>query len=149
MIDTIVVVDASLALKWVLDEPDSIAAVQLLNSWTNQATKVIAPALLTYEIANTLHRQVIKGKITYDEAKQGLEDIYATGILLTFLRYEDISVRALKFAQDFQLPATYDAHYLALAQYENCGYWTADTRLWNAVKGKLNWVRWFGDYQRT
>ncbi len=27
-----VVVDASLALKWVLDEPDSVAAVKLLNS---------------------------------------------------------------------------------------------------------------------
>jgi hypothetical protein len=25
--------------------------------------------------------------------------------------------------------------------------WTADTRLWNAVKGKLAWVRWFDDYQ--
>lgn len=116
-----------------------------MNNWTDQETKVIAPALLTYEIANTLHRQVIKGKITYDEAKQGLADIYATGILLTFVQYEDISGHAMEFAHNFQLPATYDAHYLALAQHENCEYWTADTRLWNAVKGKLHWVRWFGD----
>ena len=41
-----VVVDASLALKWVLDEPDSVAAVKLLNSWTDRGTKVIAPELL-------------------------------------------------------------------------------------------------------
>lgn len=142
-----VVVDASLALKWVLDEQDSFAAVHLLNSWTDQGTKLIAPALFTYEVANTLHRQAIKGKITYDEAKQGLADIYSTGILLTFLRYEDTSALAMELAHDFHLPATYDAHYLALAQDEGCEYWTADTRLWNAVKGKLSWVRWFSDYQ--
>ena len=140
-----VVVDASLALKWVLDEPGSVAAVKLLNSWTDQGTKVIAPALLTYEVANTLHRQVIKGNITYDEAKQGLTDLYLTGVLLTFLRYEDISASAMEYAHNFHLPATYDAHYLALAQYEDCEYWTADTRLWKAVKGEVAWVRWFSD----
>ena len=141
-----VVVDASVALKWIIDEPDSMVAVTLLNSWTDQGIKVIAPALLTYEVANTLHRQVIKSKITYAEAKQGLTDFYATGVLLTFLQYEDISAQAMEFAYNFNLPATYDAHYLALALREECEYWTADTRLWNTVKGKLNWVRWFGDY---
>jgi predicted nucleic acid-binding protein len=39
-----------------------------------------------------------------------------------------------------------DAHYLALAEQQNCEYWTADTRLWNTVRGKLSWIRWLGDY---
>jgi predicted nucleic acid-binding protein len=67
--------------------------------------------------------------------------------LLKFSLYEDISAQAMQFAQRFGLPATYDAHYMALALSENCEYWTADARLWNAVKGKLDWVHWFGEYQ--
>lgn len=53
----------------------------------------------------------------------------------------------MELAHQFNLPATYDPHYLALAEREGCEYWTADARLWNTVKGKLAWVRWLGDYQ--
>ncbi len=141
----VVVVDASLALKWVLAEADSGAAITLLNSWTDKGIKVIAPALFTYEVTNTLHRQSVVGKITYEEAKQGLTDLFATGILLKFSQYKDVSNQALEFAHRFNLPTTYDAHYLALAQQEDCEYWTADTRLWNVIKGKLSWVRWFSN----
>ncbi|HAG99010.1 MAG TPA: PIN domain nuclease, partial [Ktedonobacter sp.] len=52
---------------------------------------------------------------------------------------------AIEFAHRFHLPATYDAHYLALAQREQCEFWTADARLWNTVKNELNWVRLLGD----
>lgn len=142
-----VVVDASLALKWVLNEPDSGTAVILLNSWVVQGIDVIAPALFTYEITNTIHRQVVAGKLTYDEARQALSDLFSIGVLLKFSLYKDISTRAMEFAHQFDLPATYDAHYLALAEHESCEYWTADTRLWNSVKGKLSWVRWFSDYR--
>ena len=142
-----VVVDASLALKWVLDEPDSNKAIMLLNSWTSNGIDVIAPALFAYEVTNTLHRQVLASKLTYDEARQGQRDLFSIGVQLKFLRYKNISTRAMEFAHQFNLPATYDSHYLALAQHENCDYWTADARLWNVVKGKLGWVRWFNDYQ--
>jgi predicted nucleic acid-binding protein len=61
--------------------------------------------------------------------------------------YEEVSTQAMEFAQRFRLPATYDAHYLALAYAEQCECWTADKRLWNVVKRELNWVRWLGEYQ--
>ena len=142
----VVVVDASLALKWVLAEPDSNTAVILLNKWTDKGMSVIAPALFTYEVTNILYRQVVAGKLTYEEAKQGLIDLFSIGVLLKFSLYEDISIQAMEFAHQLKLPATYDAHYLALALDENCECWTADKRLWNIVKGKFSWVRWFSDY---
>jgi predicted nucleic acid-binding protein len=142
----VVVVDASLALKWVLAEPDSNTAVILLNKWTDKGISVIAPALFTYEVTNILYRQVVAGKLTYEEAKQGLIDLFSIGVLLKFSLYEDISIQAMEFAHQLKLPATYDAHYLALALDENCECWTADKRLWNIVKGKFSWVRWFSDY---
>lgn len=143
----VVVVDASLALKWVLAESDSNTAVMLLDQWTDEGISVIAPALFTYEVTNILYRQVVAGKLAYEEAKQGLTDLFSVGVLLKFSQHEDVSTQAMEFAHQLHLPATYDAHYLALALHENCEYWTADKRLWNIVKGKFSWVRWFSDYR--
>jgi predicted nucleic acid-binding protein len=50
------------------------------------------------------------------------------------------NVRAMQLANLYGLPALYDAHYLALPEREECEFWTADTRLLTAVKGKLPWV---------
>ena len=143
--NNMVVVDASLALKWVIPESDSNVATELLNKWTSEKKDVIAPALLVYEVTNILYRQSIASKFTYEEVRQSLKKLFSIGILLKFSLYEDVSAQAMEFAHLFKLPATYDAHYLALGQRENCEYWTADTRLFNAVKGKLNWVRWIGN----
>ena len=52
----VVVVDASLALKWVLSEADSSTAITLLQRWNTDNTEVIAPALFTYEATNILYR---------------------------------------------------------------------------------------------
>lgn len=141
----IVVVDASLAIKWVLIEQDSPRAVMLLERWHSEEKEIIAPALFTYEVSNILHRQVVTNKLTYDEAKRGLKKLFAIGVSLDFSQYEDISTQAMMLAHRYDLPAAYDAHYLALAARENCEYWTADTRLWNTVKSKLSWVHWIGD----
>ena len=50
-------------------------------------------------------------------------------------------LRILELASQFKLPARYDAHYLALAEREQCEFWTADERLYNSVKDQLSWVR--------
>ncbi len=143
----VVVVDASLAVKWVLTEEDSNIAKALLNKWTDEGKEVTAPALFAYEVTNIIYRQVVSKKLSYDEASQGLTRLLSIGVVLRFSLYKDISAQAMKFAHDFGLSASYDAHYLALAQSERGECWTADKRLWNSVKGKLKWVHWLGDYQ--
>ncbi|HJT57484.1 MAG TPA: type II toxin-antitoxin system VapC family toxin [Ktedonobacteraceae bacterium] len=147
IVHDMVVVDASIALKWVLLEKDSNVSMSLLDKWTRERKRIIAPALFVYEVTNIIYREALTGKLTYDEADKGLTKMFSLGILLKFSLYEEISTQAMKFAQRFYLPAAYDAHYLALAQSESCEYWTADTRLWNAIKGKLDWVHWFGEYR--
>ncbi len=143
----VVVVDANLALKWAILEPDSDRAMMLLDKWNDEGKTIIAPALFAYEVTNIIYRQALASKLTYDEAKQGLRKLFAIGVLLQFSLYQNISVQAMEFAHRFGLAATYDTHYLALAHHENCEFWTADTRLWNAVKGKLDWVHTLKDYQ--
>ena len=42
----------------------------------------------------------------------------------------------------YNLPATYDAHYLALAEWMEIDLWTADTKLVNSLKPfKVKWVK--------
>ena len=50
-------------------------------------------------------------------------------------------------ATRFNRPTAYDAKYLALAEMMNCEFWTADERLFNAVRDELSWVRWLGQLE--
>src|SRR2546423_1652818 len=142
----VAVVDTNIVIKWVLREPDSSKARALLTEWINKGTAIIAPALLAYEVANVLHQNVRKGQISLEEAKKALKEVLLSELELDFLQDSALGIRAIELAHNFGLPATYDLHYLALAEREDCELWTADTRMWNAVKGKFAWVRWMGDY---
>ena len=64
-----VVVDTSLAIKWILEEPDSDKADILLVEWSKKRKEILVPALLIYEIANALFQNVRNGEITLERAK--------------------------------------------------------------------------------
>jgi predicted nucleic acid-binding protein len=144
-----VVVDTSVVVKWVLDEPDSKIAVALLTEWTDKEIAILAPALLAYEITNVLYRRVRGDEMSLAKAKQTLAKVILSELELDFSQDPALSTQAMELAHRFNLPATYDAHYLALAQRERCDLWTADTRMWRVVRGELPWVRWIGDHQPT
>jgi predicted nucleic acid-binding protein len=145
----IVVVDASVALKWVIDESDSDKAHALLIEWGNKGTIMLAPALFTYEITNILYQNVRKNEITLERAKSAIEDVMFLGIEFDIPQDMGLGRRAIELAHKFGLKATYDSHYLALAEREGCELWSADTKMWKAVKEHVSWVHWLEDYQIT
>jgi predicted nucleic acid-binding protein len=145
----IVVVDASVALKWVIDESDSDKAQALLIEWGNKGTIMLAPALFTYEITNILYQNVRKNEITLERAKSAIKDVIFLGIEFDIPQDMGLGRRAIELAHKFGLKATYDSHYLALAEREGCELWTADTKMWKAVKEHVSWVHWLEDYQIT
>lgn len=142
-----VVIDTSIAIKWVLSEDDSVIALALLTEWISSSVRMTAPALLAYEASNTLYHNVLRGKITLETAKQGLTKVILKAVRINSFRDKSLSTRAIEFAQQFKMPATYDAYFLALAEREECELWTADTRLWKAVQGEISWVRNLVDYK--
>jgi predicted nucleic acid-binding protein len=144
-----VVVDTSIAIKWAIKEEDSSIALALLNEWTGKDFLVLAPTLLAYEATNTLHKQIRKGTLPFEDAQRALHEIIFDLVTFAFIDDASLNVRAIQLAQQFGLPATYDAHYLALAENRGCELWTADTRMWNSLQGKLAWVRWLGDYSTS
>jgi predicted nucleic acid-binding protein len=144
--NNVVVVDTSIVIKWIIDEPDSGTAMALLAKWISDGTTIIAPLLLAYEVANVLYRRLHKGLIALDETEQLLTYVLLQAVELDKSQSHILSIRAIRFSHQFTLPAVYDAHYLALAERENCEYWTADKRLLNAINGKLPWVHKLEDY---
>ena len=137
-----VVVDASLALKWVEEEPYSTEAWALLQDWQHRRLRMLAPALFAYEATNAIAKRVKRRQLTLEVARQRLAALLENGPALE--HDTTINLRALEVMERFALPSAYDAHYLALAEARQCECWTADERLWNAVRKELPWVRWVG-----
>lgn len=140
-----VVVDASLALKWIIDEIDTPSAQMLLKHWLSQSIIVLAPNLLIYEVTNILYKRIRRDELTLERALDAFNLLMQINLNFEAIKDKQLSVKALDFTVRYKLPATYDAHYLALADREQCDFWTADEHLYNSVKGQLLWVRLMSD----
>jgi len=57
------VLDASVALKWVLTEPDSPKALAVRDDYRKQLHELLAPDVLPVEVAHALTRAERKGLI--------------------------------------------------------------------------------------
>src|SRR5439155_23182835 len=141
-----VVVDTSIAVKWVLKDANSGIALALLTEWADREMVLIAPALLAYEVSNALYQHVRSGKLPPEDAEQGLKEVVFPAIGFDVSQKPDYNIRAMELARQCGLPATYDAHFLELAERKGCELWTDDMRLWRAVQGKLGWVHYMSDY---
>ena len=138
-----VVVDASLAVKWLVEEEDSDKAHAVLQSWVSQDITRIAPYLMPFEVANALHRRVVRGELSVDESARMIARLL--GSRLELHQTPSLHVRALELASQLSQAAAYDAHYLALAEEFGCELWTADERFHLAAVTAGN-VHWIGEF---
>jgi predicted nucleic acid-binding protein len=114
------VVDASVAIKWVVPEPGSDAALALLRG------RLLAPDLLIAECANILWKKARLGEHTQAEALVAARLLEHTDIELAPIR--PLLQRATELSIALRHPA-YDCFYLALAETRGCPLVTADERL--------------------
>jgi predicted nucleic acid-binding protein len=119
-----VVIDASVALKWVLDEPGKQAADALLDQ------ELIAPALWLLEAANVLWKRAQRGEISAEGAAERLSELYNAPV--TTVAIEDDLLAAADLANLLAHPV-YDCLYLALAVREDTYVVTADRRFHSVV----------------
>ena len=137
-----VVVDASLAFKWIKSEPYTSEARELLKGWLRGDAVRYVPPLFPYEIANVLHRKARYGTATQTDLDRAFDAVLR---LVSVHRLDLPTVkRAMAVATELRLAAAYDAQYIALAEALGCELWTADERLWNAVRARFPFVRWIG-----
>lgn len=141
------VVDASVFLRSVFaDEEGHAQALAVMKDHAFGILELVAPTLLLYEVANGILLS-LRGK----RPARSLSKENAARILANFqrLRIRTEAVDPEKLIQVGQVHqcTAYDAAYLALAEREGLPLITGDKRLYNAVKGRLDGVKWVGDYQ--
>jgi predicted nucleic acid-binding protein len=132
-------VDANVIIRLIVVPTD--AAVQKhWEQWMIAGTSLVAPTLLYYEIVNGFHKYWKQGKLDTQAYKSALKT--ALSLKINFVGDADLHRRAAELAQSFNLPAAYDAHYLALAERLNIDLWTSDEKLFNTVRSAgVEWVK--------
>ena len=139
-----VVVDASLAVKWLVEEDDSDKAHAILQSWVAQDTTRIAPHLMPFAVANALHRRVMRGELDVGDSTRMIARLLESRLELH--QPLGLHVRALQLASQLKQDAAYDAHCLALAESVGCELWTADERFYRAASPNVDNLRWIGEF---
>jgi predicted nucleic acid-binding protein len=115
------VVDASVAAQWVLEQDGSARAGAL-----RAESRLIAPSLIAAEIGSAIWRAVRRKAVSRADALVAIE-----AVLLPFdalVPAEELRRRALAMAIELDHPI-YDCFYLALAERENAPLISADKRL--------------------
>ena len=134
----VICVDANFVVKLVQANSETSPFIVLWDEWQERNRQIIAPTLLGYEVTNVFHRMSRAGQISPEEAEQLLDDALSLGISLS--GDKALHERALILARTLNLPAAYDAHYLALAEKFNAEFYTSDKRLFNSVNNTLSWI---------
>ena len=70
-------VDASVALKWVLKEGGTDEAMALWDRWQEAGERVLAPPIFRSEVTNALHQMVRRGHLGPYDATDLLEALLA------------------------------------------------------------------------
>ena len=119
--ETLLILDASVAVKWFTMEPLRDKALIIRNKYVNGELDLEAPSLLYYEVANALRYNPRFGIEEVRSAVRALEDL-----AITVYDFEgELASRAVELAYRFGI-TVYDAAYVALAAIRNATLYTAD-----------------------
>lgn len=122
------VVDASVAIKWFVEETGADRARAL---WARHA-ELVAPDLLVPEVCSAMWRKARLGQVV---AGQAVDAIGRLRVALPDLRpTASLATRAMALAIELDHPV-YDCFYLALAELEGNAMVTADDRLLRRLSG--------------
>lgn len=116
-----VVVDASVAIKWVYSEELSLNAIRVRSQY-----RLVAPELFLAECANILWKKVRRGELADNEAVVSAAILTRAGIEMVPM--DDLIVGATRLAVELNHPA-YDCFYIELCRMRGMPLITADNRL--------------------
>ena len=140
---SLIVLDASVAIKWFLPEKlETLAteALALLDRYGKNEIQIIVPDLFWVEFASVLWKAIRRGnfpKVSADAALASLNRFdFSTVPSLKLLD------RAFEIATGFER-SVYDSIYVALAVQSNAQLVTADERLANALAARFP-IKWLG-----
>lgn len=124
------VIDASVAVKWLLKESLRQEAKRFLNTSLDR----LSPDLILLECANAIRRKVFLKQITQQEGDTSFELLkdWKKG-LIRLTPTPDYLERAYEISKALQQHPMPDCIYLALAEQENVQMVTADRKFYDLV----------------
>lgn len=141
-----IVVDASVVLKWQLDDEEAVdQALALRDDYLlHGRVSLVAPFLLVFELTNGMLSATRRRRLSRDQAEEGLALLVAAGIRLVAVD----PARVFSLSMRWNLSA-YDGAYLGLAESVDSEVWTGDRAFYTSCRGGGSRVRWIGDYPRV
>lgn len=127
------VIDASVACKWFIEEEGSSAALEAVQS--NEG--LIAPDLIVAEVCNTVWKKLRGGQVTESQAEAAVESV--GGFFDDLVPAAELAEPSFAIARSLDHPV-YDCLYLALAERRDARLLSADRRL----LGRLENTDWAG-----
>lgn len=132
------VVDASVAVKWILPEDDTPRALRIQEEYQDERLDVVAPYLVVSEVANVLWKRERRGDLSAAQARRSfMQFLHDSPILLDS---SSVSSSALGLALAHHRPF-YDCLYLAWALEQRCDLITADERFFHALNPTFPQIR--------
>jgi len=128
-----IVLDASVAAKWLLAEADSDKAAALFQAWTANRIGLLAPEILPVEVGSALWKRVMRGLLPAGEAIRLQREFKDLGIPLHPVG--ELADEAFALALRFR-HSVYDGLYLALARETGADFVTADEKLFNLTRSR-------------
>jgi predicted nucleic acid-binding protein len=130
------VLDASVALAWVLPGETSDEALRLRNLAVEEPITLFCPPTFWYEVANALWVAIRRERMSNEAAQQAL------GALRDFLveSHEVDAAACLSLSTEYGL-AVYDAAYIVLALDRKAPLWSLDREMASVARNMGIWVR--------
>lgn len=131
------VLDASVALSWVMPRPSSSKALSLRDDFRNRVHEVIAPSTFGAEVASGLTKAERLKLIPVGDGVHLLADILRTSPLLH--AHDPFLFRATEISSTIR-SGLHDCLYIALAEREGCEFVTVDDKLLKNVQRTFPFV---------
>ncbi len=120
-------VDSSVLVKLAISEEHSDRVAEVWDGWAAAGIRILAPALVWYELTSTVRKRHQRGSLLDNEAAEALDLLLS--LPLVDVTGEELHRTAYGIAAQLGELVTYDSHYLAVATLSSCQLWTADRRM--------------------
>lgn len=124
-----IVLDASVALKWYVQEEDTDKALEILHAHVQENLELNFPDLVFYEIANAVRYSPSKNPKDIEDILKSFGALRVNVVIPTV----DMLAEAGSIAFRHGI-SVYDAIYVALANELGCEFVTADEKLFRKIR---------------
>jgi predicted nucleic acid-binding protein len=137
----LLVLDASVILKWFLEEEYSDVALKIRENFYREIYRIIEPDFLLYEFVNVLRYNPV---YTEEDVIKAVNSLIESDMDIVLPTIELLEV-AVNIAKRYDV-TVYDAIYIALAKLISGTYVTADKKLYEKVK-ELKFVKFISEFK--